>query len=313
MTTNNELSRTEVANRLRREAVGVKLERSQFGVSRRLDNSQKGQIAGLFGADAERLSAGKKLLNKKHEAYANLTSLLGQAREIWVDSTLPFPEPGIRLIRRDKVSEFDERMVALRADVRDAARKLEEVYHEELIPDARKRLGDLFNEGDYPTHIQDEFDLEVSYPNVEPGEYLRQISPKLYEQEQQRIQARFEEAIALAEQNFAAEFAQIIEHLLERLTPSADGKQKVFRDSALENIGDFFKKFKSLDVGSSPELSGLIEQAEAAVAGVNPVSLRKDATNREAIRESLASLSQRVEGLLIDKPKRKITFEDEAA
>src|SRR3990167_5978427 len=100
---NNSPSRREVAERLHAEAIGVKLERSQFGVSRKVSAEQKDQIANLFGADSQRLSAGKKLLNKKHEAYQAVTALLNQARELWLNSTLPYPEDGVRLIRRNRV------------------------------------------------------------------------------------------------------------------------------------------------------------------------------------------------------------------
>lgn len=306
-------SRREIAQRLRAEAVGCKLERSQFGCQRKLSADQKNQIANLFGAEAERLSAGKKLLNKRHEAYLRVTNLLNRAKELWLDNTLPYPEPGVRLIRRDRVEDFEGSMRAISAELQDAAAALERIYHDELIPDARERLGDLFNSGDYPMEIASEFSITVSWPNVEPGEYLREISPRLYEQEQDRIRARFEEAIALAEQAFTDEFAKAVQHLVERLTPGPDGKAKVFRDTALENLQGFFERFRSLNVGSNAALDDLVEQAQAAVRGIDPKALRTDVHARDSIRDAMQNLGQQLDGLLVDRPKRKITLEDEVA
>lgn len=308
---NNSQSRQEVAARLRAEAVGVKLERSQFGASRKVSSEQKERIAGLFGADSSQLSAGKKLLNKRNEAYKLVTSLLGQARELWLNSSLPYPEDGVRLIRRDRVERFSEQMEDIRSQLLTAAQALQEVYVSELIPEARERLGDLYNSADYPANIASEFDIGVSFPNVDPPEYLRQISPQLYEQERQRIQARFEESIALAEQNFAAELSKVVEQIIERMTPAADGSQKVFKESSIENVKELLGRFKSLDIGSNQALTDLMGQAELAMQGVDVKNLRKDVHARQSIKQAMEGLSRQLDGLMIDRPKRKITLEDD--
>lgn len=306
----NSPSRREVAERLRAEAVGVKLERSQFGTSRKVSGDQKEQIANLFSADSDRLTAGKKLLNKKHEAYQAVNSVLNQARELWVSSTLPYPEDGVRLIRQDRVAEFNEQMEAIRVQLQQAAQALQDVYHTELIPEARARLGDLFNPSDYPVEIAGEFDVTVSYPSVEPDARLLQIGSKIYEAERARVQARFEESIALAEQAFAAELAKVAESIIERLTPGPDGKQKIFRDSAIENVNELLARFKSMDLGSNQGLTELMNRAEQAVAGVNVKELRKDVNAQRSVKEAMEQLSQQLDGLLIDRPKRKITLEE---
>ena len=63
--------------------------------------------------------------------------------------------------------------------------------------------------------------------------------------------ARFEEAVQLAEQAFTEELSRLVSHLTERLAGSDDGKPKVFRDSAVENLQEFFSRFRHLNVRSS--------------------------------------------------------------
>jgi hypothetical protein len=48
-----------------------------------------------------------------------------------------------------------------------------------------------------------------------------------------------------------------------------DGKPKVFRDSAVENLQAFFQRFRSLNVGSSQQLDELVPQAQRFVSGVD--------------------------------------------
>ena len=57
----------------------------------------------------------------------------------------------------------------------------------------------MFNVADYPDTLVGLFQVEHDFPSVEPPEYLRQLSPELYRQEQARVQERFSEAVRLAD------------------------------------------------------------------------------------------------------------------
>ena len=72
--------------------------------------------------------------------------------------------------------------------------------------------------------------------------------------EQARVHERFESAVELAEQAFATELQRLTAHLAERLTGLHDAPPKVFRDSAVENLREFFERFRRLNIRSSPEL-----------------------------------------------------------
>src|SRR5690606_21410722 len=143
-----------------------------------------------------------------------------------------------RLIRQDAISTFDEQIGLFRQELDDAVVDLQRHYAE-LRSAARERLGELFDPSDYPPSLVGLFAIEHDYPSVEPPNYLRQLNPELYEQECQRVQARFDEAVQLAEQAFLEELAKLVEHLTERLSGQVDGKPKIFRDSALTNMSDF--------------------------------------------------------------------------
>jgi len=171
---------------------------------------------------------------------------------------------------------------------------------------ARQRLGDLFDASDYPTTLVGMFAIEHDFPSVEPPSYLRQLSPELYEQECQRVQSRFDEAVQLAEQAFMEELARLVDHLTDRLSGSDDGKPKVFRDSAVTNMTEFFERFRSLNVRSNEQLDDLVANAQRVVRGVDPQQLRDNQSLRQTISTQMVAVQAGLDQLLVDRPRRNI-------
>src|SRR5580700_11195393 len=254
---------TTPAQRLRNTTAAVRVSLRWLGVRKTLTPEQKTQAAESFGAEGDYLSARKKLLDTRHPAYKDVTAVRGKVLAYWKGCTLPFPEPGIRLIRQQQVSAFNQKLLDLRAELHDAVARLDRRYGE-LQSAAQQRLGRLYNSADYPSSLQGLFEIEWDWPSVEPPDYLMQLSPDLYEQERSRVSARFEEAVQLAEQAFLSEFAKLVAHLTERLD-NAGGERKVFRDSAVANLTDFFQRFRSLNVRSNQELDELVDRAQRVV------------------------------------------------
>ena len=120
------------------------------------------------------------------------------------------------------------------------------------------------------------------------------------------MQARFEEAIQLAEQAFLEELSKLVGHLTERLSGQEDGKPKVFRDSALDNFGEFFDRFKKLNVRSNDQLDDLVAQARRVISGVEPQQLRDNATLRQQVTTQMAAVQATLDGLMVDRPRRSI-------
>ena len=189
---------------------------------------------------------------------------------------------GIRLIRQDVINEFDNQIGAFCSDLEAAVAELDRHY-DDLRSAARRRLGDLFNPADYPASLIGMFAIEHDFPSVEPPSYLQQLNPELFQQECQRMQARFDEAVQLAESAFTDELARLVDHLTERLSGKVDGRPKIFRDSAVLNLAEFFQRFRTLNIGSSEQLDELVTQAESVVRGVRPQQLRDNRSLREHV------------------------------
>ncbi len=294
------------AERLRTTMAACRVQFTWFGTKKSLTAEQKAQAAEPFDAEGQFLSAGKKLLDTKHNAFRAVTAIRTKITDYWRGLTLPFPEPGVRLIKHDQVEGFDQQMADFKAELEDVVRSLDQQF-EELKQAAAQRLGSLFNPGDYPATLVGLFGVTWDYPNIEPPDYLLGLSPDLYRQEQERVRSRFEEAVQLAEQAFLDEFAKMVAHLSERISgTNEDGTPKVFRDSAIDNLCDFFERFRSMNVRSNQQLDELVIQAKRAVRGVAAQDLRDSQSVRQEVAAQLARVQTTLDAMLIERPWRRI-------
>ncbi|NNJ27733.1 hypothetical protein [Alienimonas chondri] len=296
------------ADRLRSDAAAVRLHVSWPGLRRTLSAEQKDEAASPFDAESGSLSASKKLLDTKHPALRAAAKVRHAAVSQWKSASLPYPEPGVRLLPRTDLPAFERRMGELQAELADAAAEVDRC-RDELVSRARRRLGDLFDPADYPPSLAPLFGLSWDLPAVEPPDYLRRLSPRLYRQECDRVRQRFEQAVELAESAFAQELAQLVEHLRERLTGGENGGPRVFRDSAVENLTEFFTRFRRLSVGGNEELNAVVAEAEGLMRGVDPADLRASTGVgwlQERVREGLAGVAAALDPLVADAPRRRV-------
>jgi hypothetical protein len=301
-----DISTITPAQRLRSTMAAARVSFTWFGVQKTLTREQKAQAAEAFDAEGQFLSAGKKLIDTRHTAFRAVTAIRGKVDAYWKGQSLPYPEPGVRLIKHDVVEAFATQMADFRVELDDAVANLDRHYAE-LKQAARERLGSLFNPADYPETLVGLFGVAWDFPNVEPPDYLVALSPGLYEAERARVSTRFEEAVQLAEQAFLDEFARLVAHLTERISGvGEDGQPRVFRDSAVGNLHEFFDRFRSLNVRSNDQLDALVTEAQRAVRGVDAQDLREGGGLRQAVASQLGRVQTSLDAMLVERPRRRI-------
>jgi hypothetical protein len=293
------------AQRLRTTTAAVRVSFTWFGVKKYLTPEQRATAAEAFDADSQLLSAGKKLLDTRHAAHKAVTAIRTKILDFSRSMSLPFPQPGVRLIKQETVDEFAATMADKKVELEDAVANLDR-HFDELKQAARERLGSLFNNDDYPETLRGLFDVTYDFPNIEPPSYLVALNPQLYDQEQARVSSRFEEAVQLAEEAFVSEFAKLVAHLSERLTGSNDDATKVFRDSAIGNLVEFFDRFRQLSVRSNMRLDALVAEARRIVRGVGAQGLRDSDSARQRVATEMSRVESALDNLIVDHPRRKI-------
>lgn len=295
----------DIAEHLQATTAAVRVGFTWFGVRKTLTPDQKARAADTFGAEGEYLSAAKKLLDTRHPAFKAVTAVRTRVLSLWRGVTLPYPESGIRLIRRDRIGQFADQMGVLREELVETVEVLDRKYGQ-LRNVARDRLGSLYNSSDYPETLRGLFTFDVDFPSTDPPQYLMRLDPQLYEQQRQRMVSRFERAVSMAEDAFVGEFDKLVGHLVERLSGGDDGKPKIFRDSAVGNLREFFERFRSLNVHSNEQLDHLVETAQNAMKGIRPCQLRMQDGLRQKIATQLSAVGSQLEGLMVDRPRRRV-------
>ncbi len=109
----------------------------------------------------------------------------------------------------------------------------------------------------------------------------------------------------MAEQAFVGELAKLVSHLTERLT-GEEGERKIFRDSAITNLVDFFERFRQLNVRSNAQLDDLVAQAQRVVQGIEPQELRDKADLRAHVTSQLSQVQEALDSMIVDRPRRRI-------
>jgi hypothetical protein len=302
---NNNASNNNNGAELAAATIGCRIKFSWLGATRSLDDSQSERTAALFSADADFIKASKKLFDNNRAEYKAVNRVKNSIRQYWQNNTLPFTEPGVRLLRRSMVAEFSQRLEGFAAELAAAVNELDNVYSE-LLNEAERRLGSLYNPADYPATLRGAFSVAFDFPNLAPPDYLAQLSPELFERERRRAAAQFSEAVELAEQSFSAELLAMVERITSTLSGDNDGKPRIFRDSMLENVSEFFQRFRTLSIGNSAELAAVVERAELALRGVTPAALRSSTLVRDMVRDRIGAVQTELEAAMVERPTRRI-------
>ncbi len=292
-------------HRLEQATTAIRLHIRWPGVRKTLSADQKRLAAGAFEADHTVLSAAKKLLDTSHPAFRAVSAIRSQTIAFWRCHSLPYVEPGVRLIRRQDVDLMETQLRQSQIELNKAVEQLDQCYGE-MVVQARQRLGDLFDAGDYSVSLADMFELTWDYPATTPPDYLREVSPEIYEAECRRVRERFNEAIQIAESTFAEELGNLVSHLAERLNGDTDGKPKVFRDTAITNMLEFFERFERLNIHSDEQLEQLVARARGLLGDVRPEDLRDQDSLRQRVANGLVRIEASLDGYMSERPRRNI-------
>ena len=302
----NQIDATEAGAELRANCLASKLQLTWLGVTRSLTADQMASLVDGSEVDSKMIRASKRLLDSAHPTMKLLANIRNRMLGTWRGLTLPFVEAGVRLIPRQLVGEFEARMSLLKDELASAVDELEQEWPR-LKEAAAARLGAFYNPDDYPDNLEELFIVSWSYPETSVPSYLMAIDASVYRREAARVAEKFEQAVELAEQGFVEEFNKLVSHLTERLTDS-DGGPKIFRDSSLESLREFFGRFGQMRLGGKAEeqLEQLVAQAQRIVSGVAPQDLRDSGSLRQNVAQNLSRVGAELEGMLVSRPRRKI-------
>lgn len=230
-------------------------------------------------------------------------------------STLALPSlfrAGIWLIPNELLETVDKDLETYRAERDELVDKFILVYHSQ-IDKSREMLGSLFNERNYPDEdrMRGYFFIRAHYIEFGAPKALNKFRADIFQREQERIEKHWTNALEGCKALLRQTLGELLDHALDRLTPSADGKTKVIRKSMLEKLDGFVSTFKARNIADDEELAGAIEKIRGLSDGITTADLRSDESIRDKFKAGLANVKAEVDTMIEDTPKRAFMSDEE--
>lgn len=262
-------------------------------------------------ADRSLVHVGKDLIDA--EEYRDISRLDTEVRNWLKNRAFPssFRE-GMYLLPIAMVEEVDRKLEQLKERRADLIETFLSIYPFR-VSQAKDRLRSLFNPQDYPEtpKLRASFSWEQRYLTLETPGKLEGISSEIWRRETEKAEQFWQETAQEIRDALRMGFQELISHMSERLGYDGDGKPRIFRDTMIENLEQFFETFRARNLTDDGELDKLVRQARNLIRGVSPQELRQERPLRDAIRAELAPIREKIDGMLITRPKRAISLEDE--
>jgi len=124
--------------------------------------------------------------------------------------------------------------------------------------------------------------------------------------EKEKFQAMMEETRELATAALRQEFAECVNHMVERLTNDPEGKPKVFKNCMVEKIQGFIESFDGRNLFQDEELSRIVDQARSVLKRVDPGSIRENVWLKRRIADEMSKVKTVMDESITDMPRRKV-------
>jgi hypothetical protein len=249
--------------------------------ARKHDARASKEVDAAHGAnDAGRYN--KLLVDKT--ALEPITKAAGALRQLHYKLTLAWGDNGDRLLPSSLFIDYTNQIRNAKATFMAAVEQFVKAYPA-LIQDARKRLGTLYEPGDYPatSQIMTRFGCNVGFaPIAAPEDFRVKVGVEQADEIRAEITKQNEQRVLDATKECWTRAREIVERYAERM---ADQKGKVF-DSMVDNARDLVKLLPALNIAGDPELKRVAEEIEDRLLGYSTAHLRSNPVARQNVAKA---------------------------
>jgi hypothetical protein len=240
-------------------------------------------------ADAHAVKVYKTLIDTRSPAWRQLVRCESALRTAHYDNTLSWAQAGARLLPRalaprwqTAVSDYCEAFHAAASSLtRDYPRAIEQ---------ARRDLGAMFDESQYPTaeQFREAFSACGTLTDVPRADRLLGLSDSIAETVRRDTKALIEQSAARAANDYADRLRDALSNAVNRL--QGDG---VFHNTLITNIRELVDRAAAFNLADSAELDGIAARLLSGLATAHPDDLRHSPTARaQAAAQAAAALAQ---------------------
>jgi len=280
MNTNNSIS-------IASSAMLVELSISSW-TARKLDKKVSAEVDSAKGAKTNAGNYNKNLLAGTG-FLDTITKYAANARAWHISQTLPWSDNGLRLLPVSNFITYKEQLNTLETNYKALVDKFIVAYPN-LVSAAAFQLGALFNRDEYPEAdtIAKKFKFNVNFlPVPTAGDFRVDIG----EEAKQELIASCNNAYNdRLESAMKDAWSRLHEHLLrmsERLSDTEDGKNKIFRDSLIENAVELVDLLKHFNLTNDPTMEQARIDLRDAINDHDAQDLRENFIAREAVKSKV--------------------------
>ena len=199
---------------------------------------------------------------------------------------------------------MDERLAYQQALFQDKVEAFIGTY-ELAIAEAKRNLGTLFNEADYPADISSKFKFEWRFLTLDIPGRGSILSPEVYEREKVKFLEMMEEARTMSAVALREEFADIVDSLVERLN-SGNGQPKTIKSSMFNKLHEFIVDLTTKNIFDDEKLMELANIARCTISGISPYGMTYNQDAKERMKTAMNTLRESIMDSIEDLPRRKI-------
>jgi hypothetical protein len=177
----------------------------------------------------------------------------------------------------------------------------------------QEKLGSLYRDSDYPSvdQMNGKIFIEYQWLALDVPGALRYINNGIWQSEQEKARARVQVIAENIEQIMTASLQELVDHLVERLTDTDDGKRKKFATNMVDKAREFFTTFRAKNLTGAESLNDLAEQGLSILDGVNLDQLKDQTALREHVRDQFKAIQSNMSAMITVAPRRALRLHDE--
>jgi len=225
--------------------------------------------------------------------------------------SLPSPMRNGRFIPLGFVSQVDE-MLAKHTQERE---KLVNDWcdgneYEESIERARGELGEHFNLDDYPPIevLRKSFTFSWQWVELGASNLLKEVNRDLWAREQVKAKEQWQDLTDDIKVVLRTNLNDLVASLIEKLSPSVDGKRRTFRANSMNAMEDFLKSFEVKNITDDEELQVVVEQLKQLTSGADVEMIKTDDAVRDNLKMNFAEVKTVLAEMIVDAPRRRVKF-----
>jgi hypothetical protein len=213
------------------------------------------------------------------DAINAVKAVRSRARAYYFDKTGPWLNDGSRILPSAFYFDFAKKMHEFRGEYEEAVGAFVRKYAA-LKGEARKRLGTLFKEEDYPSTdaLRSKFSWDMGvFPLPSSGDWRVDLGDETDDIKKQ-VDAKVEAAMEGYTRDLFKRLHKVVTDLAEAMRKSAD---PTFRDSIIGNIKELCALLADMNVAGDQALDKMIKAVQGDLAKLNPAELREDKKARK--------------------------------